>query len=111
MDISELVIAFGASWLGFLDSNSLTKKDYPLVRYLIENNLIPAIQSDMEMSVCGQGVYQAPTPGVADPVVSCMDGLIRLLQVGVDASTINSVNIGALNKDTIFDQVEAFIDG
>lgn len=32
-----------SSWLGFLDSNSLTKKDYPLVRYLIENNLIPSI--------------------------------------------------------------------
>jgi hypothetical protein len=33
------------------------------------------------------------------------------VQVGVDASTINSVNIGALDKDSIFDQVEAFIDG
>ncbi|MFA5816244.1 MAG: hypothetical protein WC865_11540 [Bacteroidales bacterium] len=42
-----------ASWLGFLDSNSLTKKDYPLVRYLIENNLIPSIQNDMEMFVYG----------------------------------------------------------
>ena len=100
-----------ASWLGFLDSNSLTKKDYPLVRYLIENNLIPSIQNDMEMFVYGHGVYQAPTPGVAGPVVSCMDGLIKLLQTGVDASTINSVNIGPLDKDSIFDQVEAFIDG
>ena len=100
-----------ASWLGFLDSNSLTKKDYPLVRYLIENNLIPSIQNDMEMFVYGHGVYQAPTPGVAGPVVSCMDGLIKLLQTGVNASTINSVNIGPLDKDSIFDQVEAFIDG
>jgi hypothetical protein len=31
--------------------------------------------------------------------------------VGVDASTTNSVNIGPLDKDSIFDQVEAFIDG
>lgn len=100
-----------ASWLGFLDSNSLTKKDYPLVRYLIENNLIPSIQNDMEMFVYGHGVFQAPTPGVAGPVISCMDGLIKLLQTGVDASTINSVNIGPLDKDSIFDQVEAFIDG
>jgi len=37
--------------------------------------------------------------------------LIKLLQTGVDASTINSVNIGPLDKDSIFDQVEAFIDG
>ena len=29
----------------------------------------------------------------------------------MDASTINSVNIGPLDKDSIFDQVEAFIDG
>jgi hypothetical protein len=33
-----------------------------------------------------------------------------LLQVGVDASTINPVNIGVLNNGTIFDQVEAFIN-
>jgi hypothetical protein len=103
--------AISPSWLGFLESSGLTKKEYPLVRYLIENNLIPAIQNDMEMPVYGHGVYVPPTPGIAGPVVSCMNGLIKLLQIGVDASTINSVNIGALHKDTIFDQVEAFIDG
>jgi hypothetical protein len=40
-----------------------------------------------------------------------MDGLIKLHQTVVDASTINSVNTGTLDKDSIFDQVEAFIDG
>ncbi|MCX6224384.1 MAG: hypothetical protein NTV01_06470 [Bacteroidia bacterium] len=40
-----------------------------------------------------------------------MNGLIKLHQTGVDASTINSVNIGSLDKDSIFKQVEAFIDG
>ena len=38
-----------------------------------------------------------------------MDGIKKLLQAGVDASTINSVDIGA-TPETIFDQVEAFSD-
>jgi hypothetical protein len=40
-----------------------------------------------------------------------MDGLIIQLQRGVDNETINSIPLGALNKDTIYDQVEAFVDG
>ncbi len=99
------------TWLGFLADNSLAKKDFPLVKYLIENDLIPTIQKDMEMSVYGHGQYVVPTPGVAGPVASSMNGIIYLLHEGVNAGTINSVPLGALNKDTIFDQVEAFIDG
>jgi hypothetical protein len=108
-DIQPDVIS--ASWLGFLEANSLTKKDFPLVKYLIENNLIPSIQQDMELAVYGHGVYKAPTPGAAGAAKDCMNGLIKLLQTGVDAETINTVPLGALDKDTIFDQVEAFIDG
>jgi len=39
-----------------------------------------------------------------------MDGLQKQLRNGVNAGTINSINIGELHKDTIFDQVEAFTD-
>jgi hypothetical protein len=40
-----------------------------------------------------------------------MNGLIFQLQAGVDAETINSIDIGTLDKDTIYDQIEKFIDG
>jgi len=57
-----------------------------------------------------KGVYQAPASGVAGADGTGMDGLKKLLQAGVDAETMNSVDVGALHKDTIFDQVELFTD-
>ena len=39
-----------------------------------------------------------------------MNGLKKLIQAGVDVNKINSVNLGALDKTTIFDQVESFTD-
>ena len=40
-----------------------------------------------------------------------MNGIIKQLQIGVDAETINSINIQPLNAASIFDQVELFADG
>ncbi len=99
------------TWLSFLADNSVLRKDWPLVRWLIEVGYIPQINQDMELHEYGKGEYVAPAAGVAGAVGTGMNGLIKLLQVGVDGGTINSINLGALQTATIFDQVEAFIDG
>lgn len=100
-----------ATWLGFLTSESVTRKEWPLVRYLIETGYVPQINHDMELFEYGKGVYVEPTQGESGVTGSGMDGLIIQLQRGVDNETINSIPLGALNKDTIYDQVEAFVDG
>ncbi len=103
-----------AIWLGFLGGDTNMKKDWPLVKYLIEHpeqGYIATINRDMELLEYGKGVYVEPTPGTAGIAGNSMDGLVVQLQRGVDKETINSINIGALDKDTIFDQVELFVDG
>ncbi|MFA5816647.1 MAG: hypothetical protein WC865_13615 [Bacteroidales bacterium] len=100
-----------ATWLGFLESESLTRKDWPLVKYLIETGYIPQINQDMELFEYGKGIYAAPTPGESGITGSSMDGFVIQLQRGVDNETINSVPLGALDKDTIYDQIEQFVDG
>jgi hypothetical protein len=103
-----------AIWLGFLASDAVSRKDWPLIKFLIEHpeqGIIAAINRDMETKEYGQGVATDPTSGVAGVTGKTMNGLVTLLQAGVDAATMNSINIGTLDKDTIFDQVEAFVDG
>ncbi len=100
-----------ATWLGFLESESVTRKDWPLVRFLIEAGYIPQINHDMELFEYGQGAYADPTPGTSGVTGTGMDGLITLLQRGVDNETINSIPLGALTKESIYDQVETFVDG
>ena len=103
-----------ATWLGFLSTGKFAKKDEPLIKFLIEHEsqgIIAKINSDMELMEYGKGVYLAPTSGTAGVTGKSMNGFITQLQAGVDDASINSVDIGALNKDTIFDQVELFTDG
>ncbi len=100
-----------ATRLGFLANDSILRKDWPLVKYLIEYKYIPKINEDMELKEYGKGEYSIPETGVAGPAGTGMNGLRKLLQDGVDGETINSISLGALDKDTIFDQVETFVDG
>jgi hypothetical protein len=101
-----------ASWLGFLASQSLAKKDYPLVKWMMEQYLINKIHEDMELNEYYTGVYKAPTAGTAGPNGTALDGLQKKIKDGLSAGTINSLysQIGALEDDTIFDQVEASAD-
>lgn len=101
-----------ATWLGFLSGEGIARKDWPLVKYLIETLYIPQINQDMELSAYFWGVRKDPVSD-NDSVApeDSMDGLHLQLQRGVDEGTINLVeSIGELDPVTIFDQVESFDD-
>jgi hypothetical protein len=99
-----------ATWLGFLAANNVNREEWPLVRWLIEEYYKKQIDQDMELNEYYKGVYAAPQNGVAGPNGTAMDGLRKKLLDGVNAGTINFVNLGALDTSTIFDQVERFTD-
>lgn len=100
-----------ASWLGFLVANKVDRKDWPFVKWVLENYYAKQIDRDMEFNEYYKGVYAAPAFGVAGIDGTAMNGLQKQLNDGVQNDTINSINIGALDKTTIFDQVELFTDG
>lgn len=99
-----------ATWLGFLTQKSVDRKDWPFVKWLIEVYYARQIDQDMELNEYYKGVYAAPVAGTAGADGTGMNGLKKLIQAGVDVHKINSVNLGALDKTTIFDQVESFTD-
>ena len=91
------------NWLGFLASNSLTRKDWPLIRYILESHAFGKIAEDMELNEYYKGVYAAPTPGVAGANGTAMDGLKKTLQ----SAGISRLTMAALDAATIYDQIEA----
>jgi hypothetical protein len=99
-----------ATWLGFLTERKVDRKEWPFVKWLLEVYYKQQIDRDMELNEYYKGIYAAPASGVAGIDGTCMNGVQFLLKAGVQNDTINSVNIGALNETTIFDQVEAFTD-
>lgn len=100
-----------ATWLGFLASESLSREEWPLVRYIVEKMYLPKIKEDLELNEIYHGVYVVPTPGVANPDGANMDGLGKKIADGIIATTINVVPVGLITPATIFDQVEAFAKG
>jgi len=91
------------NWLGFLASNSLTRKDWPLIRYILESHVYGKIAEDMELNEYYKGVYAAPASGVAGVSGTAMNGLKSILEkVG-----INRLTGTALDAATIYDQIEA----
>jgi hypothetical protein len=101
-----------ATWLGFLASmDEPERKNWPFVKWVLENYYKKQIDQDMELNEYYKGIYETPTTGVAGVNGKSMTGLQKQLQNGVAAGTINSVNIQALAPATIFDQIELFTDG
>ena len=85
-----------ATWLGFLTAKQVDRKEWPFVKWLIEEYYKKQIDQDMELNEYYNGVFAAPAAGVAGANGTGMDGVKLLLQTGVDALKINSINLGAL---------------
>lgn len=91
------------SWLGFLESNSLSRKEWPLIRYMMENHVYDQMDNDMEMNELYLGEYVAPTPGTPGLNGKSMDGLKKNLS---KANIHHDTTVGALETTTVYDQFE-----
>ena len=96
------------SWLGFLAANNCSIKEWPIIRYIMEEYVKKQIEEDRELRMVYNGVYD---PGAAKPAPeNGIDGIHKLLVDGTkNPYPINVITgIGKLQKETVFDQVEAF---
>ena len=99
-------------WLGFLASlDKPARAEWPIVRYLLEKHVVPQIPHDMETKAYWGGSYVAPTPGVAGTTAGTMDGLKKLIDAGLTASTINAIALtNTPAPTTMVECVEEFTD-
>lgn len=100
------------SWLGFLGSlTDQERKNWPIVKYLLEKEVVPQLKSDLETKAYFKGVYVAPTAGTAGTAAGTMDGIKKLLDDGLTAGTMNAVTLSAVpTASNIFEMVEEYAD-
>lgn len=99
------------SWLGFLAGNSMTTKDWPISKYIIESCLLRQLNEDKENYVVYKGKYKAPTSGTPNDASETMDGFkVQLISGAEDEKyPIHTIDgIGALTAEDCFDQIEEF---
>jgi len=99
-----------ASWLGFLTNNSVDRSTWPFIKWFVEMYLIPRSNQDMEKSIIFSGVYAAPTPGTPGASNISMNGIKKVINLAITATTITPIATGAPSADpeTWVGQLEAF---
>lgn len=112
IDVSLYPDDVKASWLGFLASlTEQERANWPIVRYLLESEIAPQIAHDMETKAYWGGAYVAPTPGTAGTAAGTLDGLKKLIDDGLVATTINAIALTALpTPSTMVEAIEEFHD-
>lgn len=112
VDISFNPTKLMNSWAGFLTNNSLDRTTYPLSRYMIEQLILPKMQEDYELNGIFKGVKGSVTPGTALAIGSAINGLNKVRKVGIAASTITPIALGAVPTDAVdfVTYVEAFLE-
>jgi len=114
IDLSLYPDEVKGSWLGFLqDMDEQERKNWPIVRFLLEKEVIPQMASDMELKAYFKGTYAAATVDTPGTTVQTLDGIKKLLVDGLANPTqpMQSVALSAaITKANAFDIVEEFVE-
>lgn len=95
------------TWLGFLGSlKEPDRKNWPIVRYIWEQLIVPRMKADLELKAYYKGVYEAPVDNVAGASAKSMDGIRKLLT----SARVNDLALGAVNSNNILDKIEKAVD-
>ncbi|MGK4567831.1 hypothetical protein [Flavobacterium sp. 3HN19-14] len=100
------------SWLGFLGSlTDQERKNWPIVRYLLESEVVPQLKMDLETKAYFKGVYVAPTPGTPGNAADCMDGIKVMLDEGIADNSMQMLTLPEEpSKTNMFDSFELIAD-
>lgn len=98
------------SWLGFL--GGLPEQDrskWPIVRYAIEQLIMPKLEEDKELEATYHGVYVAPTAGTPNAASATMNGIKKIINDGVNAGKCEVISIPG-GIPAVTDSPEDYVD-
>jgi hypothetical protein len=98
------------SWLEFLRDNKLSPKDFPLVKYMIEEFIIPQIQEELEMDAVFFGKKEELTPGQPLEAGKAIDGLRKQIRDKIVAGKIENIALPAITQSNTVQVIESFSD-
>jgi len=99
-----------ASWVMFLADETKERKDWPLVRYIVEFELLPKVIEEMNFAMCA-GSYVAPTLGTAGASLATMNGYKTQITSLITGGSLTPIVTGAISATNALDSLETFADG
>lgn len=111
------------SWLTYLWEQGKTNAQMPIVKYMIEQHILPKVADDITLSMVGKGKFVDHSSGVSDgdagsAAKDSMDGIETILVEGLtDASCKynyfkKAINIfdDSVTDQQVIDYVDSFVD-
>lgn len=98
------------SWLEFLRDNKLSPMQFPLVKYMIEEFVIPQIQEELEMDAVFNGIKQEMVVGTPLVAGDAIDGLKKQLIDKITAGKIQNIALDPINQANTCEMIEKFSD-
>lgn len=91
IDVSIVPHDLMETWLGFLALNGLKPEEMPIVKYWLENLVLPKSKEDLELNEFFYGKTGVVTPGTATVAGASMNGVReKLKQTGVQVVTMGA---------------------
>jgi hypothetical protein len=111
IDLMETPDDIEETWLGFLADNSLTRKDWPFIKWYLANALDQA-DKDLELSEIWAGVPGTVTAGTANAAGTSLLGIRKQINDINTAGTGSMITMGAVPTDAVgvVDYVEEMIE-
>lgn len=90
----------------------VAESQQPITAYVLDLIAKQHVQ-DVELQAAYKGEYASPTPGVAGPASTSIDGVRKKLNDAIIAGTITAISTGALASDPVdfVTQMESWADG
>lgn len=105
----EIVETF-AGFLASVDEKDRSK--WPLIRWVLEEHLIPKMNEEYALEASYLGVYAAPVADVASAANTVVDGVRKVINDHITAGDITPIVTGApdiANPVTLVGQIEDFV--
>lgn len=105
-NLGQLYESWLAEW--FEEGRPIAQWSFP--RFILSEMIIPQVAEDIETQMVWNGVYVAPTIGVAGPAIASVDGLSKIIVDQIGLGNIIPIPTGAITPANIKDRVEFFVD-
>lgn len=98
------------SYLAFLADENKKRTEWPLVKYIVVELMIPQIRDEIaEMSVNGE--YSAPVANTAGASLESVDGVNTIIANEITATNLTPIVTGSITQANIIDAIEQdFVD-
>jgi hypothetical protein len=100
------------SWLGFLAGDGISRKDWPLISYIINKLILDKAAEDYELMGVFYGKESPIVQGIPKPISGAMNGIKSLINTHISAGDTVAIGLGTVPLVPVdfVEYMEAFAD-